>query len=285
MHTEKITIVSAFFDIGREDWTQDNGYPSYLFRTSEKYFEYFQHLATLENEMIIYTSKEYEARIYQIRAEKPTHVVVVNYPEDFKEFYIKIQNIQENEEFKKKIAPQELINPEYWSPNYTLLTNLKAYFVSDAIKKEIVSNDTVAWIDFGYCRDIETLNGIKEWKYNFEKNKVHMFNLKRIPQLTENIVMHAIYNNNVYIIGGVAIASQQKWIEFQKLVYHCQTELLNNKIVDDDQGIYLMSYFKQPELFKLHNLGKNQWRTLFIKYDTTSKLNIIQKIKKYFNIF
>lgn len=285
MHTEKITIVTAFFNIGRENWTQEKGYPSYLFRTSEKYFDYFKNLAKLDNEIIVYTSKDFEEKIYQIRAGKPTHVVVVNYPDDYSQFYEKIQEIQKSDTFKKNISPQEILNPEYWSPDYTLLTNLKVHFVKNAIRDNLVSNNTVAWIDFGYCRDIETLNGITEWKYNFETDKVHMFNLKRIPNLTEKLVTQAIYDNNVYIIGGVTIASQEKWIELQKVVYQCQMELLNKNIVDDDQGIYLMSYFKQPDLIKLHNLGKNQWRTLFIKYDKTSKLNFMQKIKKYFNYY
>ena len=45
-----------------------------------------------------------------------------------------------------------------------------------------------------------------------------------------------------------------------------QNELLNENIVDDDQGLYMMSLFKNPELFKLNYLGKNNWFSLFEKY-------------------
>lgn len=47
-----ITIVTAFFDIGRGDWSVENGHPNYLQRSNEKYFKYFSNLAQLENEMI-----------------------------------------------------------------------------------------------------------------------------------------------------------------------------------------------------------------------------------------
>ena len=43
-----------------------------------------------------------------------------------------------------------------------------------------------------------------------------------------------------------------------------------------------MSLFKNPELFKLNYLGKNNWFSLFEKYDETSKINLFEKIKDIF---
>ena len=48
-----ISIVTAFFDIGRGDWTPDKGLPHYLHRTTDTYIERFGHLATLENEITV----------------------------------------------------------------------------------------------------------------------------------------------------------------------------------------------------------------------------------------
>ncbi|PJG44835.1 hypothetical protein XA39_01025 [Acinetobacter tandoii] len=282
---KKITIVTAFFDIGRENWTVEKGFPDYLFRTPESYIEYFKYLALLDNEMIIYTSKEFEEEILKIRSGKPTHVITIDYPEVFLEFRNKIEKIQVSEEFKKRVSPKQIINPEYWSPDYTLLTNLKPHFVKNAIESNFVTNNQVAWIDFGYCRDIQTLNGVKEWRYEFDEDKMHLFTLKKIPRLNKERVLNAIFENEVFIVGGAAVASKKIWLEFQEIVYSCQLELLNEKIVDDDQGVYLMALLKNRDIVKEHCLGKNQWRTIFARYDETSKLNAIQKIKKYFDIF
>ncbi|ELX06413.1 WlaTC/HtrL family glycosyltransferase [Acinetobacter baumannii] len=282
---KKITVVTAFFDIGRENWTVEKGFPDYLFRTPDSYINYFKYLALLNNEMIIFTSEKFKEKILEIRENKPTHVVVVNYPEDFLKYRNRIEEIQNSNEFKSRVSPKQIINPEYWSPDYTLVTNLKSYFVKRAIESNLITNNLVAWIDFGYCRDIQTLNGVQEWKYDFDEEKVHFFTLKKIPKLTKERVLKAIFENEVFIIGGVAIASKEKWLELQKIIYSCQLELLNENIVDDDQGIYLMALLKSRNLIQEHRLGKNQWRTLFLRYDETSKLNVIQKIRKYLGKF
>ncbi|EER47878.1 hypothetical protein AM305_05579 [Actinobacillus minor NM305] len=46
--TKEITIVTAFFDIGRGNISTEAGYPSYLIRSNNTYFSYFVHLAKLE---------------------------------------------------------------------------------------------------------------------------------------------------------------------------------------------------------------------------------------------
>ncbi|WP_283669839.1 WlaTC/HtrL family glycosyltransferase, partial [Escherichia coli] len=38
---------------------------------------------------------------------------------------------------------------------------------------------------------------------------------------------------------------------------------LNNNIVDDDQGIFVMCYYKRPDLFNLNYLGRGKWFDLF----------------------
>ena len=59
----EITIVSAFFDIGRGNWSKEQGHPGYLQRSCEKYIDYFSNLAKLENDMIIFTSSEFSEKI------------------------------------------------------------------------------------------------------------------------------------------------------------------------------------------------------------------------------
>ena len=41
----EITIITAFFDIGRGDWGSNQGYATHLARSTEQYFEYFKNLA------------------------------------------------------------------------------------------------------------------------------------------------------------------------------------------------------------------------------------------------
>ena len=61
--------------------------------------------------MIIFTSEKFKEKILEIRENKPTHVVVVNYPEDFLKYRIRIEEIQNSNEFKSRVSPKQIINP------------------------------------------------------------------------------------------------------------------------------------------------------------------------------
>ncbi|MEH0873199.1 protein YibB [Pectobacterium cacticida] len=279
-----ITIVTAFFDIGRGNWTNDKGYSPHLHRTSETYLDYFSNLAKLENDMIIFTSSQFEERIEDLRQGKPTTVVIIDLDNKFKFIRKKISSIQNDEGFIKKLSKKQIKNPEYWSPNYVLVCNLKTYFISKAIELNLVKTDLVAWIDFGYCRSINTLNGINNWQFPFNKNKINFFTIKKgLEVKTINSVFNKMINNDVFIIGGVIVASKNKWLEFIKLVFLCQKLTLKNKIVDDDQGIFVMCYHKKPELMKLNFLGKNKWFSVFKKFNMYSFWGVCNVIRSKFS--
>lgn len=274
MSDKSITLITAFFDIGRGNISEKE-FPSYLKRTNETYFEYFSHLASLENEMIVFTSKEFVQKIASIRKGKPTKII----PFDLSIFDSKIKkisSIQQSDEFKSKVNPQLLKNIEYWSSEYVLVTNLKSFFVSYAIKKYPISSKFIAWIDFGYVRDIETLCNIKKWEYKFNPNQIHLFTiLSNYSINNESDVYQVIFNNIPVIAGGVAVATKENWKLFYRHVVATQNFLLKNNVIDDDQGVYLMTklrHFKNRTDIKLNYLGRNQWFSLFKRYGKTNRI-------------
>lgn len=76
--------------------------------------------------------------------------------------------------------------------------------------------------------------------------------------------------NHTYIIGGAIVGSPEKWKEFYSLVTECQKETLRNNIVDDDQGIFVMCYYKRPDSLMLNYLGRGKWFDLFRVYRRTA---------------
>ncbi|MFV5463114.1 WlaTC/HtrL family glycosyltransferase [Acinetobacter towneri] len=275
-----ITIITAFFDIGRGSWSVENGHPCYLERSTEKYFKYFSNLAQLENNMVIFTSTDYVEKIKAIREDKPTTIIDICLNEKFHSCKQLITDIQQSKDFQKQIGVEQLKNPEYWSAEYVLVTNLKSYFVKKAIKAGLVHSSLAAWVDFGYCRNLKTLNKIKAWDFSFSLEKVHFFSIKKTFEINAENVNYAIFNNQAFIIGGVIVAVPGKWLTFSNLVYQCQIDLLNQHIVDDDQGVYLTTLLKQPELFEIHYLGEDQWFDVFKLY-ANRQLGVIDRIKKW----
>ncbi|HDI4959112.1 TPA: protein YibB [Salmonella enterica] len=259
-----ITIVTAYFDIGRSQWTSQNGFAPRIERTTDEYMTWFSNLAELENDMVIFTSPDLKPRIEEIRRGKPTTIVTLNFNKKFCHIRRRIASIQSDVAFKLRTPVEQRGNPEFLSADYVLLCNLKTYFVNQAIRQGLIKDDMVAWIDFGYCRDSDTTNGIKKWSWPFNKERMHFFTIRRGLKLrTLESVSNCMSGNHVYIIGGVLAGALEKWQEFYRLVWQCQKEALSEGIVDDDQGIFLMCYYYSPDMIKLNYLGKNRWFDLF----------------------
>lgn len=250
-----ITIVTAFFDIGRGNLKRDN-MPNYMMRSNDTYLKYFSYLAKLENDIVVFTSPEFVNRIKEIRQDKPTVVITFDFYGKLKNIKHKIEKIQKNPSFISRVRPDLVNNLEYWSADYVLLTNLKTYFVNKAIQSGVVKTDLVSWTDFGCIRSNELLADIRKWQYDFNGNYVNFFTLyKKYDLTTYNDVLYCIFNNEVYINGMAIVSSRDNWRIFLKLVYQSQRGLLRQNIVDDDQGVFTMCLFKRPKLFKLNYLN------------------------------
>ena len=259
-----ITIVTAFFDIGRSNWTADKGLPHYLHRPTDTYFERFAHLATLENPMVVFTSKDLMPKVQQLRGNRTTHIIPFDYFGNCKDLRHKIHSTQMNMDFQTKINPSQVMNPEYWSADYVLVNALKSSFICHAIRMGYVDTELTAWIDFGYCRTKEDLAGITKWDYDFDPKKIHLFNIK--DYLPGTYISDIISNNDVYITGGAIIAGKDGWNKLEMLVNHNINELLKNNLIDDDQTLLLMSYLSAPEEFELHKVSPDDWLFIFKRF-------------------
>jgi protein YibB len=258
----EISIVTAFFDIGRGNWTPEKGLPHYLQRTTDTYLERFGHMAKLENEMTVFTSVDMVSKIEALREGRPTDILTIDFPNSFVKFREEVSKVQKDPEYQAKINPMQVRNPEYWNADYVIVNALKSTFVKQAIEKKCINNDLIAWMDFGYCR--EPLNTTK-WTYNFDKEKIHFFNIKDWVEGT--FIQDVIANNDVHITGPMIVASQEQWPKLEALVHHSTNELLKNNLIDDDQTLLLMSYLQKPDMFELHKVSPNDWFVAFKDYN------------------
>jgi protein YibB len=263
----EISIVTAFFDIGRGEWTPEKGLPHYLQRTTDTYFERFANMASLDNTIVVYTSEELADKVWEIRKDKieKTVVITIDFEDEFNDYREKIKKVQSNPEFLAKINPSQVKNPEYWSSDYVLVNFLKSHFVNHAIGAGIIDTDLVAWLDFGYCREASTLNGVELWQYPFNKDKIHLFNIKEFNP--ETTITNIISNNDVHITGPCIVASKEMWTELERLMNQSFDELISKDLIDDDQTLLLMSSLIEPDKFELHPISANDWFIAFRKYN------------------
>jgi hypothetical protein len=254
----KISIVTAFFDIGRGEWTPDKGLPHYLQRSTDTYLERFSHLCKLENYITVFTSDDLKYKVLDICKDRldKTKIIPIDVNGHFSAMKNTIIKTQKSPEFQNRVNPQQSRNPEYWNPDYVLVTNLKAYFVNMAVKHGYAENDMVSWIDFGYCRSDKNIPVSKVWDYDFDESKIHLFNYKPYDNKP---IEYAVLNNDVYILGAKVVAHKNMWQKMSYLMTQSFIDLQDKGLVDDDQGLWLQSYLIEPESFELHKIPDHQF--------------------------
>ena len=250
-----ITIVTAFFDIGRGSWTPDKGLPHYLQRSTETYMERFSHMAQLENEIIVYTTPNFKQQILDYRQDRPTKIVETSLDE-YSELRNKISAVQQSETFQKLIHPSQIKNPEYWNADYVLVNFLKSQFACNAIETRMVNTELLAWLDFGYCRTADKVPPSKRWTYDFDPDRIHLFNYKEFNQYDS--LYRIIATNDVHILGAKIVGGHKAWCTFSDLMNHSLYELLKVNMVDDDQTLLLMVSIMHPNMIELHRIPDHQ---------------------------
>lgn len=253
-----ISIVTAFFDIGRGNWNVHNGFPHYIQRSRDVYLERFELLQRMHTDITVFTSPdlvEVIKKFVRYKAEN-VNIVAVDLYKKFEQMRSNIARVQKSADYQNKINPAQKNNPEYREPDYVLVTNLKAFFANKACEMNLPLNDMVSWIDFGYCRYLNDLPESCVWNYDFNPNKIHLFYYKEIDK--NRPIEDVIANNDVYILGAKAVATKQNWLVMKSLMEESHNELMSKNFVDDDQGLWHLSYLKNPSAFELHKIPDHQ---------------------------
>lgn len=263
-----ITIVTAFFDIGREDWAKRPGTPSWLARSTDDYFACFERMCRLESEIVVFTQSRFAERIASARAKlgfaSETKIVCkdalfVEHGEELRN----IDRVMRSPGFLAGVTHPHC--PEYWEPRYVLINYLKSDFACEAIAQGLATHDVLAWVDFGYCRDESVLPKSRHWDYPFS-DKIHLFNIERLD--SQNL-LSIIKTNKVYFTGGAIVAGRSHWPDLQRMMRNAFNMLLSYDLMDDDQTLLLMCHRNHPALFETHfvDAPKTGWFVLFREYN------------------
>jgi protein YibB len=271
MHND-ISVVTAFYDIGRGNLPKakhGRELPFYQHRSVDQYFDFFNNLAKLQNEMVIHTTPNFEDMILTIRKkhglEELTKVVTREsyLPTGFELTKAMVQKVMDDPNYYGRVVNPQLI--EYWHADYVLVNIFKSWYVTQSINKGLITNDLTAWIDFGYVRNDFTIPPSNKWSYNFDRNKIHFFN--QYPIQPERPIDSIIYTGDVYVQGCHIVAGTKMWPRLNELVLKNLEVLLQNNLSDDDQTLLLMSYLTNPNDFELHQADPNDWFRIFKVYN------------------
>ena len=277
---EEITLITAFFDIGRKDYEL---YP----RTNQQYFDYFKAWARIRNKLVVYTSKENVEEIKKIRAEfgllDKTIIIQIDDVYNIEpELLKKMENISNSEDFKNIRFVKNAVENNY---QYDYIMLLKYYFVYDAVKKGRAKG-MVAWIDFGFNHGNDCYIKPEEfdflWKTKLAKDKVHLFSLEKIDNRP---IFRQVMLFNVNIMGPIIVLPDYLCEEFWNLVKQAMESLIDVGFIDDDQVLLDMAYRKNKKIFEIHisdwflPLKENGGEHLTVKVKEKPKISVKNRIR------
>ena len=280
----EITLVTAFFDIGRKDYKR---YP----RSNDDYLEYFSVWARMNNKVIVYTNSDMAKKVIEVRRkyglESKTIIVEVNDETKIeKELYDKMHLISQNDEFLNfRFIHDALSN----NAKYDYVMLLKYWCLKDAVQKGY-ANGMVAWIDFGFNHGDKCYINPEEfnftWKTNLNSQKIHLFSLH---ELDDTPIFKHVMKLDDSLIGAPIILPDFLCDKFWNLVKLSMESLIRVGFIDDDQLLILMAYRENKELFEIHisdwflPLKENGGEHLTVrkKEKVNRKISLKHKIKQY----
>lgn len=268
--SKKITLVTAFFDIGRKDFED-------IPRSNEKYVEHFKFWARMKNDLVVYTDSIMAENVKKIRKEfglldKTKIIIIDDITKIEPEIYNKMKLIEND---PKYLAFRYKANATENNALYNYVMMLKSWFIKDVVDKKYAEG-LVAWLDFGFNHGGDVYTDPKdfdyEWKYDFP-DKITYFSLKE--DLTEPI-FSLVQSFDSLIMGAPFVMPDKLANEHYNLIREATISLLDCGFIDDDQLLMIMAYRKKPEIF---NIVRSDWFMPLYEFGG-SHLKVKEKVTK-----
>lgn len=242
---DKVTLVTAFFDIGRKEFKA-------IPRTNERYLNDFKFWARIKNDLIVFADKAYADAAMKIRADfglaDRTHVVVLNDISVIETQILKRMNtISKDGWFTRfRILPNATSN----IPIYSYLMLLKGWFMQEAVNKFLLEG-SVVWMDFGFNHGGALYTHPEDFSFEWKQElnpKIQLFFYKN---LDTKPIYETVRRLSDSIMGCTYVIPANLCQEFWHLTKDAMETLLDVGLYDDDQLLLLMASRKRPEIFKI----------------------------------
>lgn len=249
MRKDEITLVTAFFDIGRGDLDNES-----LRRTTGRYMDDFSRWARLKNKLIVYTESKFAKEILEIRARhglsEKTEVVSLDHVFEVEPaMFQRMCQVEQKGSFR---AFRYYENAYSNTAKYDYVMLMKYWVLQDACKHDNAKGNGVAWIDFGYDHGGVSYPNPEEfsflWDYPFS-DKIQLFCLNDPNQISGADSLQLSYD---CMIGGLIYVPMDLAGKFWVLMRDNMQALLSLDCIDDDQQLLLMAYKRQPDWFEIH---------------------------------
>jgi len=266
-----VTIVTAFFDINREE--KGDG------RKIDDYLNWMKETMKLNCNMFIVTEEKFKDFFIQHRNPTyATYIMIMKFSDlYFYKYYDQMKTIIESDEYKNKIAFPNRV--ECVLPEYNIIQYSKFHFLSLASHINPFQSSYFFWLDAGASRFFSNIDihspfpselGIQIIKQNDNKFIAQC----REDILTYNIDDHFIWKADNLIYGGM-FGGNTEIIDFmlQQIEDVFVNNMLNNSNINNEQLALAIICNRHTNIFSLITGGD---KPIFL-------LNILSQNKKMFS--
>jgi len=268
ININEITMVSAFYDIGRDNWNNSK-------RSAEYYIDSFIKMSDfyLNQKIIVFMDDRYIDYLLQKMEEKSKHnkiFISINFEwlnnncNSWKKNNLAIE-IMNSKEYKNLLNERIKCGaPENNYPEYNTINHSKIDFIKYSIDNILLNeNEFICWCDFGYFKSIlhDNPNEFPK-KYldinKFNLNKLNFCLVNKIDE-TDSDMFYSLANAPEKFTGSFFAGSKELMLKLYELYHNCLDELYRNNLSDDDQHVYLRCYLKNNDLFELFLSSDKKW--------------------------
>jgi len=243
------TIVTAFFDIGRDK--QGDG------RTIGEYLEWIKKTLELNCNLFIVTEEKFRVFFEENRPKEYSTVINVI---DFKDsyyyrFYDRMKEILESNEYKIKIKDVDRV--ECKLPEYNIVQYSKFHYLQMAIQENPFNSEYFLWTDAGISRfflDVDlkqkypSINGqliLEQTKDKFiiqKRNDLYTYPLDDdFVWKSDNLLCGTMFGGSAFIVKRISELVEEVFIE----------KMLNKGNANNEQLALALVWKDNKELFNL----------------------------------
>jgi protein YibB len=251
------TIITAFFDIGREKW-------NHYTRSVDKYLYNAKRMLSLHDDMIVFIEPKFVEFVSECRKDSKykTNIIPININQLYWYKYLnKIQNIMDSQEFKSNLINSNC--PEVSNALYDIIMFSKTQLINLAIQNNLSVNNHYVWLDFGIHDNMLKEHMLNKKLLNKGVNDKIKFLCREYPKTTD-LNLHTFFKSNTNRFAGTMFSGSKEYLlKFNELLHTDIIEALNNNVIDCDQNFFSNVYVKNPNMF---NLYFGDWSELITNY-------------------
>ena len=278
---KEITLVTAFFDIGRGDLEDQK-------RSSNNYMEYFKFWARIQNRLIVFTTSDFAQQIREIRENfgrgKETIIVVEDNIWDIEaDLYREMCRVEKSAHFKElRIRPGDISN----RADYDYITLIKFWCLKKAVEEKYTLSGYTVWIDFGFNHGGDTFSDPEDFDYKWEYNfgdKICLFMRKSVETEVGLVKLVTMTDS---IMAGIIVCPDEMCGLLYEMCTEAMWSLVSIDFMDDEQMLLRMAWRRHPEYFQLY---ESSWFMPLKEYGG-GHLKLVQRVpekkgnKKLFDV-